>query len=557
MSLQTGEKVPEAPASQGFVDRTRFRIDTILKDPNPIWMRELRQSARLNRTPYVLMSVAIVTTLIIAGVGSGLGDTAPSDVMGQVLFQTFFSLAYFIVLLTGPSVAANTIASEREGRTWEAIILTGMSPKTIARGKFLAAFTALASYVVMLAPVGALSFLFGGVDSLEVLIGFIYLFVLALIAVSLGLALSSKMTSSRGAILVTLFLSVPIAGMVWGICGSGFSFLAHRLWPRVPEGVPMWLPLAYVRGEPGWQYVLILFVLPVVVIGLPTWFLYESTIANLTEPTDDRSTGLKRWFLVAIVALTIAGLVPALFVTNPADCSLMLGADMVCMSSFLLFCAFVFMGEPLGASRRIRHRWTVEGASALRRWLGPSLERTFKMVLVAGVASLGLILLVSILNVIRLTPPPLSAPWDRFAVHGAYMIGLFVFTTGLGMYLRSRSHNLFGSRLVFAVILGGLLILPWMVAALAGIAFRGSGALILGSPSPVFGVMLLGNVPDEVSIAGIVVAVAWTVIGLFLVVQSVRRSRLAVAQFEEHLARADAVLAAEDAMAESRIAAPS
>ncbi len=460
MSLQTGEKVPEAPASQRLVDRARFRLDTILKDPNPIWMRELRQSARLNRTPYVLMSVAIITTLIIAGVGSGLGDTAPSDVMGQALFQTFFSLAYFIVLLTGPSAAANTIASEREGRTWEAILLTGMSPKTIARGKFLAAFTSIASYVVMLAPVGALSFLFGGVDSLEVLIGFIYLFVLALVAVSLGLALSSKMTSSRGAILVTLFLSVPIAGMVWGICGSGFSFLAHRLWPRVPEGIPMWLPLAYVRGEPGWPYFLILFVLPIIVIGLPTWFLYESTIANLTEPTDDRSTGLKRWYLAAIVALTVAGLAPALFLTNPNDCVVMLGADMVCLSFFLLFCAFVFMGEPLEASRRIHHRWKVEGASAVRRWLGPSLERTFKMILVTGGAGLGLVVAVSIMNLLRLTPPSTPAPWDRFAVHGAYMIGLFIFTTGLAMYLRSRSHNLFSSRLVLAVILGGLLIIP-------------------------------------------------------------------------------------------------
>ena len=33
------------------------------------------------------------------------------------------------------SVAANSIASEREGRTWEAVILTGLAPGLIARGK--------------------------------------------------------------------------------------------------------------------------------------------------------------------------------------------------------------------------------------------------------------------------------------------------------------------------------------------------------------------------------------------------------------------------------------
>jgi hypothetical protein len=83
--------------------------------------------------------------------------------------------------------------------------VAALSPEQLL-GDVLAAFTALASYVVMLAPVGALSFLFGGVDSLEVLIGFIYLFVLALIAVSLGLALPS--------IWVALLLSLLFAGLM-------------------------------------------------------------------------------------------------------------------------------------------------------------------------------------------------------------------------------------------------------------------------------------------------------------------------------------------------------
>ena len=62
-------------------------------------------------------------------------------------------------------VTARVTGVERCG-TGEAVIMTGLPPKTIARGKFLSAFTNISMYIVMLAPVGALSFLFGGVTAL-------------------------------------------------------------------------------------------------------------------------------------------------------------------------------------------------------------------------------------------------------------------------------------------------------------------------------------------------------------------------------------------------------
>src|SRR3954471_10004928 len=110
--------------------------------PNAIWMREMRQSARLARTPWVLFALTLVLSLLMCSIGgiAATTNTAPA-VIGQTLFQTFFSLAYLVVILVGPAVAANSIASEREGRTWEAVLLTGLRPKEIARGKFLAAYT--------------------------------------------------------------------------------------------------------------------------------------------------------------------------------------------------------------------------------------------------------------------------------------------------------------------------------------------------------------------------------------------------------------------------------
>src|SRR5262249_41674723 len=161
-----------------------------------IWMREMRQAARLGRTPWVLFSLTLTLSLLMCFIGgiSASYDAPPASI-GVALFQVFFSLAYLVVIIVGPTVAANSIPSEPEGRTWEAIVLTGLSPRTIARGKFLAAYTSISLYIVVLAPVGALAFLFGGVAATEVISAFVLLFLIAALAVAFGLAVSSMTTS--------------------------------------------------------------------------------------------------------------------------------------------------------------------------------------------------------------------------------------------------------------------------------------------------------------------------------------------------------------------------
>ena len=251
MSAQTGTAPPSGPASQRFVDRARFRVDRLRAQPNPIWIRELKQAARLTRTPVVLSVLTVLATLLMASIGGLMASEASPAKTGVVLFQVFFSLAYFIVTVIGPAVAANTIASEREGHTWEAVLLTGVRPQTIARGKFLAAYTGVGMYIVMLAPVGALPFLFGGVTALETLVAFLFLFLVALLSVAFGLAISSKMASMRGAIVVTLLLAFPMSIFAFSTLGVGLSFAAHAAWPAVARGAPVWLPTAYERGRRG------------------------------------------------------------------------------------------------------------------------------------------------------------------------------------------------------------------------------------------------------------------------------------------------------------------
>src|SRR5204862_273658 len=83
--------------------------------------------------PITLAVVSILMTLLMASIGGIMSTTSSPASTGVALFQVFFSLAFFVVVLVGPAVAANSIASEREGRTWEAVVLTGMRPGEVER----------------------------------------------------------------------------------------------------------------------------------------------------------------------------------------------------------------------------------------------------------------------------------------------------------------------------------------------------------------------------------------------------------------------------------------
>lgn len=557
MSVQTGETSPSGPASQRAVDRARFRWERLLRDPNPIWIRELKQAARLGRTPVILMVITILMALLIASVG-GVASTSTSPARtGGVLFQTYFSIAFFVVAWVGPAVAANSIAAEREGKTWEALVLTGLRPETVARGKFLAAFTSIGTYVVMLAPVGAVPFLFGGVTAFETVVAFLLLFVFALLGVAFGLAISSKMESLRVAIVLALLLGVPLSMAAYGSLGVGLSYGIHKLWPEVPDGAPVWIPTALVRAPFSIEYALYLVVMPLALIAIPAWFLYEVTVANLTAPNDDRSSGLKRWFIVASLVFFIAAFLPV-FAVEPDD----LRAVAVIAASGLLiyfgFCTFVFAGEPVGPSRRIVRVWERDGIGKVARFLGPGLSPTTVLELLLGAGTIlgvGAVCLVGVQTHAKTITDP-QEHLAQIATFCSYAAAFVVFLIGLRSFLRSRGRTPAITRVLLVAIGFGVAVGPWIIAAIAGVLGNGSDdALIIASPSPFYAFFVLSAIErtgQEIHVyAGVIASVSWAGVGVLLTLVARRRAAAVVASHEEMLREAAARLDAEDAAIEA------
>lgn len=513
MSAQTGvPSIPPPPPSVRGVARLRLGLARWLSEPNPVWMRELRAAARLQRTPVVLAVITGMMTLLVCSIG-GLAtiDAEPAKV-GVWLYHTFFSLAFALVAWMGPAMAATGIAAERSGGTWEALELTGLGAPAIARGKLLGALTYVSLYLVMLAPVGALPFLFGGVTALEVLLAFVVLGAVAVLSVTFGLAMSSKFASPALAILVTLLVSIPCSIAAYGGLGVALSFAANGLWRGVTAGAPVWLPTAYARADFGVDYVILLLLLPIVLVGLPAWLFHEITVANMAAPSDDRSTRLRIWALVTGPFMTATSVACGVALDDAG----WFMAGVTGLVATYLFVAFLFAGEPLGPSRRVLASWEREGTGAGRRFLGPGVVRACTLLLLLIIGSFGALLAAAAFTLRT------SSDRDGVLALGGYEAAFLIFVTGFAAWTRARSRTAGVPRVLLAGALFLAVVGPWIAMAIAGVFESSEQALLVAAPSPIYAfhlrkVIANGSPDGELAVlAGTVAAIAWGLIGLGL-----------------------------------------
>jgi hypothetical protein len=514
---------------------------------NPVLLREMRQAARLGRTPAILSVVTIVAGLLVCAIGGTASTTSPPAEVGAVLYQAFFSLSFAIVSWVGPGVAALTIVGERAGRTWEPLVLTGLSPRVVAHGKLLAALAYIGLYLAALAPVGVLPFLFGGVTATEVLLGYVLLGVFAVLAVGFGLAVSSGAATPAIALLVTLPLAVMASMFTYFGFGMGLSFLVHELWSSVPEGMPVWLPTAYVRADLGAPYAAYLVAMPLGVAGIFAGLFREVTIANLSDPSDDRSTGLKRWFLGAVAVMTAIGSVPPFLAPSEAPLlALFAEATVALLSTFALF---VLCSDPAGPSRRVLAVWRKEGASALRRFMGPGMPQTALLLAFGTAVAEGVLVAVSYITERRGMPGRLTG---GPAVFAAYTTCFFGFLAGFATFARSLRPGRLPPRALLGLSLFAAVAGPLFVVAIAGV-LRSSldgPEVYLAAPSPLFIFVMLREwggtvVRHGLFQAGVIAMTGWAALGVLLGVVGVRRLSAMRRSQEESWNALEARIAAE------------
>lgn len=187
-----------------------------LRDPNPVFVRELRESLRSRRFRRLLV---VATALLGLGTlaGAGLLASDPSlgrAAIGRGIYHLFFSGALLLVCVAAPIVASTAVSREREDGTWDLVLLTRLGPERIVTGKFLALFTSMSLVLVSVAPVVGISMLFGDVGPGHLVVGFAVLGLVLATGVGFGITVSAFASSTSRAIVITTLTYVPAALLI-------------------------------------------------------------------------------------------------------------------------------------------------------------------------------------------------------------------------------------------------------------------------------------------------------------------------------------------------------
>lgn len=197
---------------------------------NPVLVKELRVRMRGNRAMLLLTLflglIGLATILIYMSVASNISfgatnfDSGPT--IGRAIFLTVMTVALMLVCFISPSLTSGAITGERERQSLDLLVTTLLSAREIVTGKMLASLSFLLLLIAAVLPIASLSFLFGGVSGIEMVIAIVGLVVSALLCSAIGLFWSTLMRGSlassalaQGTMLVWL-VGLPFLLLIFG-----------------------------------------------------------------------------------------------------------------------------------------------------------------------------------------------------------------------------------------------------------------------------------------------------------------------------------------------------
>ncbi len=248
----------------------------------PIVDRELRVSARRQKTYWIRLAAALAALGICAWYSLTFGRLQAPVTLGKSLFTSLSILAFGYCLLVGPFLTADSMSEEKRDGTLGLLFLTDLHSYDVVLGKWVASSLAGLYGLLAILPALGLPLLFGGVTPGEY--GRTALAVLNAIFFSLtaGLFVSTLSREQSKAILASVVLILGVTGLLPGLSivwtTAFFTKPLTTQFPAVALASPAytgvlatdnsfraapgqyWLSLGMVHGA-GWLFLLLTTVL--------------------------------------------------------------------------------------------------------------------------------------------------------------------------------------------------------------------------------------------------------------------------------------------------------
>lgn len=259
----------------------------------------------------IVSTVPTIVPVIGSSVGSGATTTFPSLVVGYRGIFLFFAMGVSLLMaliVVAPAVAGSAISAEREEATFDLLITSGASARSIVLGKIVAAALFVSLLALTSIPGFTIAWYYGGVAWAEVLPTLVLVAATAWFFACLGVFSSSV---SRSSVLAALY---AYCGVFLVTLGSLALYLIGASLQIEPNVRPLLVfnPFASLLTVPDQIAAQVAQTLP---------FQYR---ALLDQPGFDLgTTGLRvpRWVFTAVVYVTAGLALAALsaMIIDPCD----------------------------------------------------------------------------------------------------------------------------------------------------------------------------------------------------------------------------------------------
>ncbi|RKH67776.1 ABC transporter permease [Corallococcus aberystwythensis] len=251
---------------------------------NPLVVKEVRQGLR-TRVFWVCFGLLLAACLVLSLIAFANAHDSTYTREGGTYFFSFFVCLALVLFGVIPFNAYRSLAREREDETWSLLLLTGLGPRRILRGKVASFLVQAVLYASAVGPFLLFSYFLNGISLPTILMvlayGAVWLVFLTLVSVCAATLADSRMGRSAvrlllvGALLMALFQTLTLTYVATQERGGGFTFdrdfflgLAVVFWILVSDG----------------------------------WLVFETAVSRLSLVTEDYTRHARR-------ALVVQGLV--------------------------------------------------------------------------------------------------------------------------------------------------------------------------------------------------------------------------------------------------------
>ena len=183
---------------------------------NPILAFSATRRMRSFRTLLVVIAyVAVLLGIVLATMSTLFGGNVTISAMrdGVKCYNILMIAQFALIVLIAPAMTSGAIAGERERQTLELLLVTNTRSFRIVIGKAMESFAMLALLIVCGFPVMCLTMIAGAVTLPQILIGELFLLLIAFAAVSVGVFSSTLARSTVASGVISYLILLAIGGL--------------------------------------------------------------------------------------------------------------------------------------------------------------------------------------------------------------------------------------------------------------------------------------------------------------------------------------------------------